>query len=298
MKPNSAKLVPLEGLRGIAAVIVMLGHMVRGLVPPQPGTLDSLKQIHHWMLNGAAAVSVFFVLSGFILSLPFAKDSSLARVAAALLKRWPRLAALTVIACLLSWGMIVLSHDYYEQAAALSGNYWMRTHFNAPLDGHEISWIEALRDGLYRVYLFGDVEFDSPLWTMRIELFGSFAIFLAAPLLFALKNWPLRLTAVAGAMLAAGTNFPLTYLSDFLAGTVLAMLYAENKLPENPNWLAAAMTLAGVYLFCFSSVEHRAIYLPVKAIVPAAKYAHFVWAASAALIIMLLLGNPYLRRVF
>ena len=34
---KTGKLVPLEGLRGIAAVIVMLGHMVRGLVPPDHG---------------------------------------------------------------------------------------------------------------------------------------------------------------------------------------------------------------------------------------------------------------------
>ena len=294
---GTGKLVPLEGLRGIAAVIVMLGHMVRGLVPPAPGNLDSLKNVHDWMLNGGAAVSVFFVLSGFILSLPFAKDRSLLRVGTALLKRWPRLAALTTIACLFSWGLIELSHGAYHQAAAVTGNEWMGNHFNAPLHGHDISWLSALRDGLYRVYLFGDVKFDSPLWTMRIELFGSFAIFLAAPVLFGLKSWMLRLTAIAVAVALAGTTFPFTYFSDFLAGTLLAMLFAEGKLPAISNGLAAGMGLAGVYLFCFSAAEERAIYAPLKA-VAAGELAHFAWAASAALIIIVLLGNAAMRGFF
>jgi peptidoglycan/LPS O-acetylase OafA/YrhL len=295
---KTGKLVPLEGLRGIAAIIVMLGHMVRGLVPPDPGNLDALKQMHKWMLNGGAAVSVFFVLSGFILSLPFARDRSPLRVAIALLKRWPRLAALTTIACLFSWGLITLSQDAYEQAAAVTGNHWMGSHFNAPLHGQKISWPEALRDGLYRIYLVGDVKFDSPLWTMRIELFGSFAIFLAAPVLFGLKSWTLRLAAIAVAMAAAGTTAPYTYFSDFLVGTLLAMLFAEGRLPDIPNFLAAGLALAGLYLFCFSATEERAMYAPLKTLLPQGELAHFVWAASAALIIILLLGNPVARRFF
>lgn len=292
------KLVPLEGLREIAAVIVMLGHMVRGLVPPGHGTLDALNQLHLWLLNGGAAVTVFFVLSGFILSLPFAKDRSLVRVLTALLKRWPRLAALTTIACLFSWVTILLSQDYYEQAAAITGNSWMASHFNAPLHGREISWAAALRDGLYGAFLFGDVQYDSPLWTMRIELFGSFAIFLAAPLLFGLKSWLLRLAAIGAAMVAVGVAAPITYFSDFLVGAILAMMFAENKMPNFSNWGAAGGAMAGIYLFCFSAGPAPIIYAPLKAIMPASDTAHFVWELSAALIIMVLLGNPSVRNVF
>ena len=295
---KSGRLVPLEGLRGIAAVIVMLGHMVRGLVPPDHGAWDPLNQLHRWLLNGGAAVSVFFVLSGFILSLPFAKDRSLARVLTALLKRWPRLAVLTTIACLFSWATIVLGQDYYEQAAAVTGNQWMASHFNSPLHGHEISWPAALRNGLYEVFLFGDVKFDSPLWTMRIELFGSFAIFITAPVLFRLKHWPLRLAVIGAAMAAVGVSFPMTYFSDFLVGTILAMLFAEDKMPGFSNWQAAGMAIAGLYLFCFSAAENHPIHAPIKALMPAGETAHFVWDVSAALIISVLLGNPFLCSLF
>lgn len=296
--PTAGKLVPLEGLRGIAAVIVMLGHIVRGLVPPGEGALNGLNQLHRWVLNGGAAVSVFFVLSGFILSLPFAKDRSFTRVVTALLKRWPRLAMLTTIACLFSWAAIALSQDYYEQAAALTGNHWMASHFNSPLHGHDTSWAAALREGLYRIYLFGEVRFDSPLWTMRLELFGSFAVFVAAPLLFWVRNWPLRLGVIVAVMAAVGVDFPFTYFTDFLVGVFLALLYTENKLPAVSNALAAIMALAGIYLFCFSAAEANMIHAPLKALLPRGETAHFVWDVSAALIILVLLGNPFLRHVF
>jgi peptidoglycan/LPS O-acetylase OafA/YrhL len=295
---KTSKLVPLEGLRGIVAVIVMLGHMVRGLVPPGPGDLAVLNRVHERLLNGGAAVTVFFVLSGFILSLPFAKDRSPARVLLAVLKRWPRLAVLTTIACLFSWGLILLGQDCYEQTAAVTGNIWMASHFNAPLVGHEISWAAALREGLYRVFLFEDLRFDSPLWTMRIELFGSFAIFVAAPALFRLNSWPLRLCAMAAAMAVMGLTFPLTYFSDFLVGMLLAMLFAEHRIPRFSNVQAAVMGLAGVYLFCFSAGPNPLLYTPVKTILPAGNTAHFVWSVSAALLIMVLLGNAGLHQLF
>jgi peptidoglycan/LPS O-acetylase OafA/YrhL len=133
---------------------------------------------------------------------------------------------------------------------------------------------------------------------MRIELFGSFAIFLAAPILFGLKHWPLRLVAIAAVMVGGGASFPLTYISDFLVGTVLAMLFAENRMPKFSNWAAFAMGVAGIYLFCFSAGENHLIHAPIKAMLPAGETAHFVWDVSAVLIILVLLGNPFLRRVF
>ena len=236
---KTGKLVPLEGLRGIAAAIVVLYHLVLGFTPKGVGVVphghggwDALFQFGLGMLNGGASVAVFFVLSGFILSLPFSKDRSISRVLVAMLKRWPRLAMLTTIACLFAWVLIWASHDNYRVAAHQIGAKWLATHGNAPLAGHAMTWYGALLEGLYKVFLFGDVHFDSPLWTMRIELFGSFAIFLAAPLLFAIRSWEIRLSLVALVMVWAGSAYPVTYISDFLVGVVLAMLFARRPDAE------------------------------------------------------------------
>ncbi|HUW80804.1 MAG TPA: acyltransferase family protein, partial [Acidocella sp.] len=194
------KLVPLEGLRGIAAAIVVIYHMVLGftpkgvgVVPHGHGPFDVMIQFLLGLLNGGAAVAVFFVLSGFILSLPFAKDRRISRVLVAMLKRWPRLAGLTVIACLFAWMLIEWSGRDYKSAAHVIGAGWLASHGNSPVAGHHLTWLGAIKDGLFSVFMTGNVRFDSPLWTMRIELFGSLAIFLAAPVLFAVRNWWVRL---------------------------------------------------------------------------------------------------------
>jgi len=301
----SGKLVPLEGLRGIAAAIVVLYHLVLGFTPKGVGVVphghgfwDVIIQFGLGLLNGGAAVAVFFVLSGFILSLPFANDRRLSRIFFAMLKRWPRLAALTTIACLFAWALIWLSTREYKHAADAIGSGWMATHGNAPLDGHPLSFLNALREGLFTAFLTGDVHFDSPLWTMRIELFSSFAIFLAAPILFAVQSWPLRLALIFVVMVICGGNYPITYFSDFLIGTILAMLFAENRLPVLSGAQALIAGVVAIYLFSFTYEQKLLIHAPLKAIMPAGDTSHFVWDAGAALMIMLLLGNPFLRRIF
>jgi peptidoglycan/LPS O-acetylase OafA/YrhL len=133
---------------------------------------------------------------------------------------------------------------------------------------------------------------------MRIELFGSFAIFLAAPILFAINSWPLRLALIATVMIAAGGIYPFTYVSDFLCGTILAMLYAENRLPNFTNSQALITGLIAFYLFSFTFEQKLLIHAPLKAILPAGDTGHFIWDASAVLMILLLLGNPALKRLF
>jgi len=133
---------------------------------------------------------------------------------------------------------------------------------------------------------------------MRIELFGSFAVFLAAPVLFAIGNWWIRLALIFVVMVCAGGIYPFTYLSDFLIGTILAMLFAEDRLPAFNGWQAAVLGVVAIYLFSFTYEQKLLIDAPIKAIMPPGDTAHFVWDAGAVLMILLLLGNPTLKRLF
>ena len=135
---KSAKLVPLEGLRGIAAAVVVLYHLDLGFtekgvgkVPHGHGGWDLLAQFGLGMLNGGAAVAVFFVLSGFILSLPFARDRRVSRVLVAMLKRWPRLAALTTLGLPVRLGQHRAQPGLLQTGGAgnrrrLDGDAWQR----------------------------------------------------------------------------------------------------------------------------------------------------------------------------
>jgi peptidoglycan/LPS O-acetylase OafA/YrhL len=309
MAETGRKLVPLEGLRGIAAAVVVVYHLVLGftargvgVIPHGHGPLDLLAQFGLGLLNGSAAVAVFFVLSGFILSLPFSRDRRISRVLVALLKRWPRLAGVTVIACLFAYGLILWSGHDYQDAASITGAGWMASHGNSPIEHKHLSWLAALQEGLIAVFTKGEVRFDSPLWTMRIELFCSLAIFLAAPILFAIRSWPLRAALIALAVLSAGTTWPETHFSDFLCGTVLAMLFAEGRMPVISDKWALPMGLVVVYLFSFTYEQQLLIHAPLKAVLralsPKGDSAHFVWDGGAVLSILLLLGNQRLYQIF
>jgi peptidoglycan/LPS O-acetylase OafA/YrhL len=116
--------------------------------------------------------------------------------------------------------------------------------------------------------------------------------------LFAIGSWWLRLALIFVVMVCAGGIYPFTYLSDFLIGTILAMLFAEGKLPAFNGWQAAVLGVVAIYLFSFTYEQKLLIDAPIKAIMPPGDTSHFVWDAGAVLMILLLLGNPFLKRVF
>jgi peptidoglycan/LPS O-acetylase OafA/YrhL len=62
----------VEGMRGVAAIAVVLGHSVlfsRALTVPNPEAVDHLKQIGFWVSK--FGVTIFFGISGFLLYRPF-----------------------------------------------------------------------------------------------------------------------------------------------------------------------------------------------------------------------------------
>ena len=301
--PTSGKLVPLEALRGAAAGVVVLYHVVLtftakgvGSVPHGHGVLDLALQFILGLINGSAAVAVFFVLSGFLVSLPFARDQSATRIVSSLLKRWPRLAGLTVLGCLISWLLLTMAGDVYKDAGALIGSHWLATHGNGPLEGHSVSPLAALWQGMVPAYTTGDVWFDPPLWTMRIELFCSVASYLTAPLLFAVRRWDLRLAVAGLGMVLSGVDYPATYFTDFLFGSLLAIAYAEGRFPRLTGIQATALSLLALYLFSFTYQQALLIHAPVKAIIPHGNTSHFVWDIATGLIMLVLLGHERTAR--
>ena len=301
---SGGKLVPLEAMRGTAAAVVVLYHVILAFtakgVTSQPATghagLDLLLQFLLGLVNGSAAVAVFFVLSGFLVSLPFARSRNPARIAASVLKRWPRLAGLTMLGCLLSWLLLTLFGDVYARAGAIIGSGWMTTHANGPLAGHSLSPLAALWQGAVPAFTTGDVWFDPPLWTMRIELFCSMAAYLAAPLLFALRRWDLRLLAAGLGMVLAGVGYPTTYFTDFLFGSLLAIAHTEGRFPRLNGPQAAGLGLLALYLFSFTYQQVLLIHAPLKAIIPHGDTSHYVWDLGTGLAMLVLLGHERTAR--
>lgn len=292
---STGRMVPLEAIRGIAAVIVVVYHGFLSFAPHvmaggnRPAQI--LREFGTGLVNGGAAVSMFFVLSGFVLSLPFARGNGFRRSFTAIFKRWPRLAGMTALATLFAWLLIEVSGKTYLIAGHAAHAPWLVTHGNSPLNDHyALTWYDALQEGAISVFTLGHVHFDSALWTMRIELFCSIAVFLLAPFIFMLRGWVLRMTLLIGGSILAGTSFPFTYMADFLCGMALAVFASEGKLPQLTGVGASILFAIALFSFGFRGSQHFLVYEPVRALLPAGDSNHYVWDCGAVAIMIAVLG--------
>jgi len=149
LKPNTgfqkAKRQPyLEAMRGLAALVVLVGHYLCAFYPA--AIFGSVFQRHEkWeklftttplgvICAGQAAVCLFFILSGYVLSLPYfgdtAKDTN--HLLAALLKRPFRLVGI-VIASEITAFLLLQTRGYYNhEASKVSFSTTWLVNYGAP----------------------------------------------------------------------------------------------------------------------------------------------------------------------
>lgn len=163
----------LDGLRGLAALQVVLGHYTSAFLPtinPRLGVLA----------DGQCAVFLFFLMSGFVLTPSFihAKQGP----GTIILRRLVRLGLPALVACLFAAGILFWSPNLGRSAAlavhsdwlvSVTGGYPIQT-FLSDLTG----W--SLVAGFSETSLFLKPIVSSqlgstnpPTWTLHIELWGS-----------------------------------------------------------------------------------------------------------------------------
>ena len=94
----------LDGLRGWAAVTVMLFHYYVEALPYSGSAASALARLLSF--DGVAAVHAFFVISGFSLSAGYVKRRDGAILARLAISRYPRQAILIFAACTIVFAMM------------------------------------------------------------------------------------------------------------------------------------------------------------------------------------------------
>jgi peptidoglycan/LPS O-acetylase OafA/YrhL len=150
----------LDGLRGCAACVVLFAHLAIALNSPLLG-----------LFNGNAAVCVFFVLSGYVLT-DLSRRSDLTFPAQAL-RRYVRLVGPILITSTFAWAILALGLFRNQEAAAALNNWWLGSWYK--FDG---SFLGMLEETFYGVFISGRSIYNCNLWTMRPELIGSLYLFL------------------------------------------------------------------------------------------------------------------------
>lgn len=250
---SEKKITYLDGIRGVAAIIVIFSHVLLWFNPylhngPTAGNIPG--EISQWLFNspltffykGNAAVWLFFVLSGFVLthSLIKRKDNIEAiRIASS--KRYFRL-GIPVLASVLICYTLMSSGAFKAKALGATDP------FNLAYTFEPSAW-EALKQGLWGAMLFGDSSYNYVLWTISIELYGSLLIF-GTIALFGKRTASLRAAAIILiACLLPSFEKSYSSMALFAAG----MLIATFRIKETKSiaWTAAGalLLLAGLYLF-------------------------------------------------
>lgn len=231
------------------ALAVVLSHLFRTWLLAARGG-DWLVPWLKWTPLGVAtdglqAVFAFFVISGVALSYPVLRACDRGRALAAMaLYRYPRLTVPILASCLGVW-ILLASGALPTRAVAAhqAGPAWWSELFVVPPD-----FLAMLKFSLwdtYRSNLPNRESWNSVLWTMPVELRGSFLVF--AMLAFVRRRW-LRLAFAATLGIYDATT-PYGYLSGFLTGYLIAeFLDAADRRADLGREVGDATPVGWIYL--------------------------------------------------
>ena len=272
----------LDGIRGWASLMVLLSHL---LVFTLPGASPAYSG---WYIafpsDGNLAVFVFFVLSGFALTIGYLQTGRLQVISSLALRRYLRLAIPVLASSLLALTMLKAGLFDNARAGDATHNAWLSGFYAFPAD-----FVACLKFALYDVFFAytGHDTYNPVLWTMSIEFFGSFFVFsLAAIALGAKKRVHILLAVLA--YLAFTRNI---YYLPFLLGLLIALHY---RIPGQSPLLRRIAPLALLLAAYYSSSSLRG----GLAGLPAIPRSDFLTLSAAGLIVFFASLDSPVRAFF
>jgi peptidoglycan/LPS O-acetylase OafA/YrhL len=257
----SSRIEVLESVRGLAAVAVVVSHLITAFADPfttgRPHGVDLdsaggvlLAILFYPIKEGLFSVMVFFVLSGVVLSQSYLKTARFSEVTGGLLRRYPRLAipaaASAVLACLL-WLFGAMHNVEASHSLASAG---VPADWLGAFVPQDPSLGDALRQGGVDVFFSptpprAPEMYNCVLWTMRTEFWGSVLVFAMLGLVGTQPKFGLIAFAVALLFVACGQ----TRLALFPAGVCFAVV--RRDWPTfRLGWFATSVCALTAFALC------------------------------------------------
>jgi peptidoglycan/LPS O-acetylase OafA/YrhL len=218
----------LDSLRGLAEFIVLISHFL---------LLFNLSWVNHLnktplriLKGGHEAVIFFFVLSGFVLSLPFFNDKKEIRYSSYLIKRFFRIYIPYIVTVSVS---IIAYLSFYNPGiqSKLNLSQWFFNVWTTPLT------TDLIINHIILLGNFKDYALDPVLWSLSQEL--RISIIFPLLMFFVVKyNWKINiLLGILGSIVSillfnyftpdqypVSSNYPITlhYVLMFIMGALLA----------------------------------------------------------------------------
>lgn len=253
------KFQSLEGLRGLACLAVIAAHFLfiflpylrTNLYPPYPGLIAKYpfeEVISHapftLLYNGNFAVSIFFVLTGFVLTAKFYESGDTRTLREGAVKRYPRLVLPAFVSLMFVFVIVYTGQMRNHLAVELNTAGWVLDYYKEPAN-----LIHYIHVGLVGAPIFGDSLLNSPLWTLQVELIGSFLIF-ANYILFGKSNKILILLSFIICSFVLGS--PLYYMS-FVLGSFIHLF---TKWLRKRSLYSFIILLIGLVMGCIDYSNH------------------------------------------
>lgn len=224
MTKNGARLTALDGLRGLAAVVVLLHHSLytNPDFPGAPGGGHAPVGSPMWWISytplklataGVESVIVFFVLSGLVVTLPVVRRRGFDWVAY-FPRRVVRLMVPVTASVLLAAAWVAA----IPQVSTQPSGTWLS---NSSTPNFSWEYIVKAVD-----LLGGDGQINNPLWSLRWELAFSLLLPVFAIAALAVRKWWIGGLALACALTWLGAragSAELEYLPAFFVGAVIAV---------------------------------------------------------------------------
>ena len=251
---HSGRFEHLDSLRGIAALIVVICHYIAAFMPyaifaNNRGSIQhvALEEAFHYppfglIIAGHLSVCLFFILSGFVLSYStLSGKASRLRIIGNMIKRPVRLGGVVyfsiIVSCFLWWANLYSNTDASTLSSSTGwlGRYW----------SEQPHILRVLKDLLFSPFTRGPI-YDGPLWTIKIELYGSLLVY-AFLLLFAYSRYRVPILVVLIAMF--WNSFYVAFFFGVLSAIIMNYIVKNGvELPDHvKKYILPLMWIVGIY---------------------------------------------------
>lgn len=288
---NSLRYTSLDSLRGLAAFIVVIFHVMISytILRVANYNYEFDNEFIKWITvsplkifwSGMEAVLLFFVLSGFVLSLPYWRNMKNQNYTAYLIKRFCRIYIPFIVVMLISVALVNLLHGYRN--LEVIGTDVSNAYLNRWSEGS--TWLDII-SFIFMINLDNINNVNGVVWTLYHEI----RISLLLPLFFIIMS---KFKFIKSFIIVMGINFVAfvvmifcakTFTDDslkfifydfsqtfyyccfFLAGSFLAknidkfsfikeknrfvrmMFLVVSILLLNPNWISYSLNIKNMYI--------------------------------------------------
>lgn len=228
----------LDGLRGIAAIIVVLGHSEAVFAREALESAAIHQSAAALLLNASGAIHLFFVLSGYVLAGSAGRGQGRSGLSQFFVRRVFRIHPPYLAALLFAW-LLTYIHSTLPEGGDFSS--WILEFHAIQLGG-----LELFLSSLFPGDAFGQLPVG---WTLRVEMI--FSLLLPALL------WAARQSRVGLLLLSLGLlpfdYWTASYTLDFAVGIVLFLERerAALLLARLPTWGRLAFGVLGLAVLTY-----------------------------------------------